>query len=75
MAGSLHNEEATEAALPHGWFHSGDVGWFGDHGVLWFADRHKDVIKTGPGGSGPPLGHCSGLPTRTTIRPLVDWRL
>jgi acyl-CoA synthetase (AMP-forming)/AMP-acid ligase II len=47
MAGYLRNEEATEAAFAHGWFHSGDVGWFGDDGVLWFADRHKDVIKTG----------------------------
>ena len=47
MAGYLRNEEATEAAFAHGWFHSGDVGWFGDDGMLWFADRHKDVIKTG----------------------------
>jgi len=47
MAGYLRNEEATEAAFAHGWFHSGDVGWFGDDGVLWFADRYKDVIKTG----------------------------
>jgi acyl-CoA synthetase (AMP-forming)/AMP-acid ligase II len=47
MSGYLHNEEATDEAFAHGWFHSGDVGWFGDDGVLWFTDRYKDVIKTG----------------------------
>jgi long-chain acyl-CoA synthetase len=47
MSGYLHDEEATDRAFAHGWFHSGDVGCFGDDGVLWFTDRHKDVIKTG----------------------------
>jgi len=47
MSGYLHDEEATDQAFAHGWFHSGDVGYFGDDGVLWFTDRHKDVIKTG----------------------------
>ena len=47
MSGYLHDEEATDTAFAHGWFHSGDVGYFGDDGVLWFTDRHKDVIKTG----------------------------
>ena len=47
MSGYLHNEEATNQAFAHGWFHSGDVGYFGDDGVLWFTDRYKDVIKTG----------------------------
>jgi acyl-CoA synthetase (AMP-forming)/AMP-acid ligase II len=47
MSGYLHNDEATDEAFAHGWFHSGDVGWFGDDGVLWFTDRYKDVIKTG----------------------------
>ena len=47
MSGYLHDEEATDRAFAHGWFHSGDVGYFGDDGVLWFTDRHKDVIKTG----------------------------
>lgn len=50
MNGYLDNQEATDEAFAHGWFHSGgDVGWFGDDGVLWFADRYKDVIKTGGG--------------------------
>jgi len=47
MSGYLHDEEATDTAFAHGWFHSGDVGYFGGDGVLWFTDRHKDVIKTG----------------------------
>jgi acyl-CoA synthetase (AMP-forming)/AMP-acid ligase II len=47
MSGYLRDEEATDTAFAHGWFHSGDVGYFGDDGVLWFTDRHKDVIKTG----------------------------
>jgi acyl-CoA synthetase (AMP-forming)/AMP-acid ligase II len=47
MSGYLHNEDATDEAFAHGWFHSGDVGWFGDDAVLWFTDRYKDVIKTG----------------------------
>jgi acyl-CoA synthetase (AMP-forming)/AMP-acid ligase II len=47
MSGYLDDEEATDKAFAHGWFHSGDAGWFGVDGVLWFADRYKDVIKTG----------------------------
>ncbi len=47
MSGYLHDDEATDQAFAHGWFHSGDVGRFGDDGVLWFTDRSKDVIKTG----------------------------
>jgi acyl-CoA synthetase (AMP-forming)/AMP-acid ligase II len=47
MSGYLYDDEATDQAFAHGWFHSGDVGRFGDDGVLWFTDRYKDVIKTG----------------------------
>jgi acyl-CoA synthetase (AMP-forming)/AMP-acid ligase II len=47
MSGYLYDEDATDIAFAHGWFHSGDVGHFGDDGVLWFTDRYKDVIKTG----------------------------
>ena len=47
MSGYLYDQDATDAAFAHGWFHSGDVGRFGDDGVLWFTDRYKDVIKTG----------------------------
>jgi len=47
LTGYLDNEEATDAAFEHGWFHSGDIGHFDADGILWFADRRKDVIKTG----------------------------
>jgi acyl-CoA synthetase (AMP-forming)/AMP-acid ligase II len=47
LVGYLKNEEATEEAFRHGWFHSGDVGHFDEDGILWFEDRFKDVIKTG----------------------------
>jgi long-chain acyl-CoA synthetase len=47
MSGYLHDDEATDKAFAHGWFHSGDMGRFGDDGVLWFTDRYKDVVKTG----------------------------
>jgi acyl-CoA synthetase (AMP-forming)/AMP-acid ligase II len=47
LTGYLKNQEATDAAFEHGWFHSGDVGSFDADGVLWFNDRRKDLIKTG----------------------------
>jgi acyl-CoA synthetase (AMP-forming)/AMP-acid ligase II len=47
MSEYLRNEEATQQAFAHGWFHSGDVGHFDADGILWFSDRRKDVIKTG----------------------------
>ena len=43
----LKNEQATDEAFGHGWFHSGDVGLFDADGLLWFKDRFKDVIKSG----------------------------
>lgn len=47
MTEYLRNEQATDEAFAHGWFHSGDVGRLGADGMLWFADRSKDVIKSG----------------------------
>ncbi|MDA8192410.1 MAG: AMP-binding protein [Thermaerobacter sp.] len=47
MTAYLHQEEATQAAFRHGWFHSGDVGWMDEEGVVWFTDRKKDMVKTG----------------------------
>jgi acyl-CoA synthetase (AMP-forming)/AMP-acid ligase II len=47
LTGYLDDEQATEDAFAHGWFHSGDVGRFDADGILWFSDRRKDVIKTG----------------------------
>lgn len=43
----LYDEEATNKAFAHGWFHSGDAGYLGEDGMLWFEDRFKDVIKSG----------------------------
>jgi acyl-CoA synthetase (AMP-forming)/AMP-acid ligase II len=34
MSGYLHDEEATDKAFAHGWFHSGDVGYFGDDAFI-----------------------------------------
>lgn len=47
LNGYLKNQDATDEAFRHGWFHSGDVGYFDADGLLWFTDRFKDVIKTG----------------------------
>jgi acyl-CoA synthetase (AMP-forming)/AMP-acid ligase II len=47
LVGYLRNDDATDEAFRHGWFHSGDVGHFDADGILWFEDRFKDVIKTG----------------------------
>jgi acyl-CoA synthetase (AMP-forming)/AMP-acid ligase II len=47
LTGYLSNDEATDEAFRHGWFHSGDVGTFDADGLLWFRDRFKDVIKSG----------------------------
>jgi acyl-CoA synthetase (AMP-forming)/AMP-acid ligase II len=47
LTGYLRNEQATDEAFRHGWFHSGDAGHFDEDGILWFEDRFKDVIKTG----------------------------
>lgn len=47
MEGYLHDDDATQQAFAHGWFHSGDIGRLDEHGVLWFEDRKKDVIKSG----------------------------
>jgi acyl-CoA synthetase (AMP-forming)/AMP-acid ligase II len=47
LEGYLRDDEATDSAFEHGWFHSGDVGHFDEDGILWFEDRKKDVIKTG----------------------------
>ncbi|SCK15869.1 Acyl-CoA synthetase (AMP-forming)/AMP-acid ligase II [Variovorax sp. HW608] len=47
LSGYLRDQDASDAAYRHGWFHSGDAGCFDPDGILWFKDRFKDVIKSG----------------------------
>jgi len=45
MAGYLHDEAATAAAIRDGWLHTGDVVTVDAAGFLRFVDRQKDMIK------------------------------
>jgi acyl-CoA synthetase (AMP-forming)/AMP-acid ligase II len=47
MHGYWNDEEATEAAMDHGWFHTGDLVRQGKWRMLFFAGRSGDVIKSG----------------------------
>jgi len=47
MQGYWRNEEATAAAVRHGWLHSGDIGRIEPDGYLFVMDRLKDMIITG----------------------------
>ncbi len=47
MEGYWNQPAETEAALPGGWFHTGDGGVIDDEGHLSILDRKKDVIITG----------------------------
>ena len=42
-----NNPEATQAAIPDGWFRTGDLGRFDDEGNIYIVDRKKDVILRG----------------------------
>lgn len=45
--GYWNNPEATELALSHGWFHTGDMAYKDRWGRVFFVDRVKDMIKCG----------------------------
>jgi acyl-coenzyme A synthetase/AMP-(fatty) acid ligase len=45
FCGYLKDEQATEEAWRHGWFHTGDVVRRDDDGRLYFVDRKKNVIR------------------------------
>ncbi len=47
MMGYWRNDEASEAALGHGWLRSGDLGTMDDRGLLYLLGRAKELIKTG----------------------------
>jgi acyl-CoA synthetase (AMP-forming)/AMP-acid ligase II len=47
MRGYWRDDEATRAALPDGWLHSGDLGWLDDDGRLHLAGRSKEMFVRG----------------------------
>jgi fatty-acyl-CoA synthase len=47
MLGYLHDEAATRAAIPDGWFRSGDLGVMHPDGAIELRDRSKDIIISG----------------------------
>ncbi|WP_040832085.1 class I adenylate-forming enzyme family protein [Streptococcus ictaluri] len=47
FSGYYKDVEATEKALAHGWFHSGDIIQYDEMGLAIMVDRDKDLIKTG----------------------------
>jgi fatty-acyl-CoA synthase len=47
MAGYYRDEEATERAIPDGWFRTGDLGVRHPDGYVELRDRAKDIIISG----------------------------
>ncbi|MHB1713058.1 MAG: AMP-binding protein, partial [Acidimicrobiales bacterium] len=47
MLGYLDDDEATAAAIPDGWFRTGDIGVMHPDGYIELRDRTKDVIISG----------------------------
>jgi len=47
MKGYWNNPEATAAAIPDGWFRTGDLGRKDADGVFFIVDRKKDMILRG----------------------------
>lgn len=49
MKGYWQNPEATKAALPDDWLHTGDIGHFDEGGRIVITDRKKDIIVNDKG--------------------------
>ena len=47
MKGYFNDQDATDAAIKDGWFHSGDAAVVHPDGYLEIRDRFKDVIISG----------------------------
>ncbi len=47
LLGYWRNEEASEAALGHGWLRTGDLGIMDERGLGYLLGRAKELIKTG----------------------------
>ena len=47
MKGYFKDKEATEKAMSHGWFHSGDLAVVYPDGYIQIKDRSKDIIISG----------------------------
>ncbi|GAA1336325.1 long-chain-fatty-acid--CoA ligase [Arthrobacter roseus] len=47
MKGYWNNDDATAAAIPDGWFRTGDLARFDEAGNIFIVDRKKDMILRG----------------------------
>lgn len=47
VKGYWNNPSATEAALKHGWLHTGDLGYMDEKDYIFLVDRSKDMLISG----------------------------